>query len=116
MQYITKMIRSRLASLFVAEEQGKIVGYIHGSLRPMPPIFQVSTFGRLNSAYVLKHYRRQGVGRRLTDALLQWFQTKQIEYVEVNSDIRNSLGIDAWKKYGFQQAMIKFRLKLPTQS
>jgi ribosomal protein S18 acetylase RimI-like enzyme len=114
-QYFKKMIRSRLSTLFVAEENGKIVGYIKGTLKSMPPIFQVSVIGQLDTVYLLKSYRRRGIGKQLTDALIQWFQSKQVEYIEVNSDVRNSNALNAWKKYGFKQAMIKMRKKVSTQ-
>ena len=114
-EYFTKMIRSRLSNLFVAEENGRIVGYIKGTLKTTPPIFQVSVIGQLDSIYVMKPYRRRGIGKQLTDALVQWFQSKQVEYIEVTSYVRNTIALNAWKKYGFKQAMIKMRRNISTQ-
>jgi ribosomal protein S18 acetylase RimI-like enzyme len=113
-QYFAKQIRRRHAIVLIAEEQETIVGYIHGSLRTIPPMFRIQTIGHLHSAYVMQAYQRKGVGQQLTEALIDWFQSKQIEYIEVSSDINNTLSINAWKKYGFQPAMIKLRLKLPS--
>jgi ribosomal protein S18 acetylase RimI-like enzyme len=108
-QYFRKMIRSSLSTLFIAEDNGQIVGYSKGTLKSRPPIFQVSAIGQLDEVYVMKLYRRRGIGRQLTDALIEWFRSKQVEYIEVNSDVRNSNALNAWEKYGFKQAMIKMR-------
>jgi ribosomal protein S18 acetylase RimI-like enzyme len=111
-QHFQRMIRSRNAAVFVAEDQGNIVGYIDGTLRTNIPIFQIQALGRLGTIFVLEEYRRQGIGEALTEALFQWFNSKQVEYVHINSDIRNTVAVNAWKKYGFQEEMIRMRINL----
>lgn len=58
-----------MSYFFVAEnEAGQIVGYISGGrTKEYDPDFQ----GELFAIYILQEYQRQGIGRRLTEALVE---------------------------------------------
>jgi ribosomal protein S18 acetylase RimI-like enzyme len=56
---------------FVAEDSGKILGFITGGLeRHGDAIYR----GEIYTLYVLKNYQRRGVGKKLVSALAQQFE------------------------------------------
>lgn len=111
-QYTKKLITSSDTVIYVAEESDRIIGFILGIVKTNAPIFEVPVIGQVQVAFIVEEFRRQRIGKALVDALFQWFYSKQVKHVEVSSDVRNVLGICAWKKFGFHEAVIKLRLDL----
>lgn len=108
-RYIKKMIRSKNALVLVAEVNRKIVGLILGIIEKRPPIMKVGKFGHLRDAFILKEYRNRGIGKKLTKELMKWFKFKRIEFVELEVDFRNEIGLKTWKGLGFKSFMIKMK-------
>lgn len=57
--------------VLVAEQQGKIVGFVHGRKQRDP---ESSSEAELCAIYILKEYQRQGIGRQLFQAFLEKIQ------------------------------------------
>jgi len=108
-KYIRKLIRSKNALVVVAVVNKKIVGYMLGKIEKRPPVLKVGKFGHLNDAFVLKKYRNQGIGKRLTEEFMQWFKSKKIKIVELEVDVRNKIGLKAWGSLGFKPFMKKMK-------
>jgi len=111
-KYVRKMIRSPKATVFVADDGGKIVGFTSGKIEKRPPIFKIEKCGKVDSTFVLKQYRRRGIGKKLIDELIKWFKSKGIEYVELEVDTRNKIALKAWKKFKFKRFLIKKKKKI----
>ena len=105
---LTFVITSRDGVLFVAEEEKGLVGYIAGTIEDRAPVYQVERRGEIISAFVLDEYRGHGLGRELTEHLVQWFKGKGIEFVELSVDSRNELGYNVWNSLGFEN--FRFRM------
>jgi len=108
-KYVKKLIRSKNALVLVAEVNEKIVGTMYGAIKKRPPIMKVRKFGHLGDAFILKKYRKQGVGKKLTEELMKWFKSKKIEFVELEVDVRNKIGLKSWKRLGFKPFMTKMK-------
>ena len=102
------VVTSENEVLFVAEENGRIVGYIAGSIEDRAPVYRVERRGDILMAFVLDEYRGHGIGRELTERIIQWFKEKGIEYVELSVDSRNDLGYNVWNSLGFEN--FRFRM------
>jgi len=108
-KYVKKLIRSKNALVLVAEVNGKIVGTMYGSIKKRPPVMKVKKFGHLGDAFILKKYRKRGIGGKLTKELMKWFKSKRVEFVELEVDVRNKIGLKSWKRLGFKSFMIKMK-------
>jgi ribosomal protein S18 acetylase RimI-like enzyme len=112
--YFERLIKSEDSNLFVAEDNGIIVGYLAGKIEKRAPVFEVDKRGWIDSAYVLKEYRGRGIGKELTERMLEWFKEKGIKCVEVSVDARNQVGYGLWKSLGFKtwQFVMKKRIDI----
>lgn len=110
--YAKRMIHSPNAVLFVAEDNGKIVGYSLGKIEKRPPIFKIQKTGQITDAFVLKEYRRKGLAKRMVNRLIEWFKSKGIDIVELDVDNRNDIGMKVWKKMKFERYMIRKKRRI----
>ncbi len=95
---------------FVAEENGKVVGwaylYIIRNDRHDEP------YGLLENVYVEKEFRKQGLGRQLVESAIE--EAKKQGCYKLLGTSRHS-NIDAHKfyeKFGFQNWGVEFRMNL----
>ncbi|MEM2387300.1 MAG: GNAT family N-acetyltransferase, partial [Candidatus Bathyarchaeia archaeon] len=81
-KWILKNIKGENTVVFVAEAAGKIVGYSLGWISQ--PWSYKAERGYICDCFVEKSYRRQGIGKALVKAILEWFKDKGVECVEVD--------------------------------
>ena len=110
--YFKNLIISKDSRVLVAEDNGIIVGFLIGKIESRPPFFEVEKRGFIGCTYVQTQYRKQGVGKRLTNKILRWFKDKGIEYVELSVDYKNDLGHNVWKSLGFETWHLKMKKRI----
>ncbi len=86
----------------VAEVGGHAVGFLVGSVDLRPGIFMERAYGHISDVYVQEPQRGKGVGKALVTEVMAWFETKRVGRVRLQTDARNTLGFEFWKKLGFQ--------------
>lgn len=111
-KYFIKMIKSPNAVMFVAEDNGKIIGFTLGKIKKRPPIFKIERVGQVNSTFVLEKYRKKGITKRLTNELFEWFKSKKIYNIELDVDNRNLTGLKVWKRLKFDRYLITKKRKI----
>jgi RimJ/RimL family protein N-acetyltransferase len=96
-QRIQSMEKSENSTILVAEDDGKLVGYM----------FVIGGTARRtrHSAYlvvgILAEYRGQGVGTKLFEKLDVWAAQQQIHRLELTVVTRNKAALALYKKMGF---------------
>jgi GNAT superfamily N-acetyltransferase len=96
--------------VFVAEDKGRIVGYVMGVIVDMlPETFEEARSGFLADIFVLGEYRHQGVGRALVEALRNWFQNRGVTHYEWFVAEKNAEARRFWEKVGGINVMIRMR-------
>lgn len=86
----------------VAEAGRRPVGFLLASIELRPPILMERKYGHISDAYVQEPERGKGVGKALVADALAWFEEKRVMRVRLQTDARNTLGFEFWKKLGFQ--------------
>lgn len=108
---ISDWIQSENSLVLVAEENGKIVGYLAAQVRVMPwrnPSKNIE----LTELFVLSEHRSKGFGSDLMKEFLAWCKEKDIQGVKLEATAKNKSAINFYKKHGFEDKEIVFRKKL----
>ena len=94
---------------FVAEENGKIIGYIEGSVFKNYDIFKIKKKGLIDTLYVLPKYRKKGVAKKLVNEILKWFRSKGIKHFTLGTHALHKKAILFWKHMGFKEYNYRFK-------
>ncbi len=106
-EFITQHISSESACVWVAEKDGKVVGYCLAMLAKRPPVFGSLDYGAVFDLAVSGAYRRSGIGERLYLAAQTWFADHGIHRIEVAVALSNEVSRAFWKKMGFSPYLTK---------
>ena len=87
--------------IIVALDDTRIIGFISGFVKALYPWFSVKSVGHLSYLVTKPEVRRTGVGKALEKAAIAWFKEKNVNYVEVYTDEKNSVGTIVWDKLGY---------------
>ncbi len=94
----------------VAEVEGQVVGFVLGMVIDlMPDIFDQKPSGFLADIYVEPQVRRQGVGRSLVNALIEWFRRCDIHTFDWHVASNNPEGLAFWRSIGGRDVMVRMR-------
>jgi ribosomal protein S18 acetylase RimI-like enzyme len=102
-QYFTKRITQADGCVFIAKVNGKIVGYLSGGLTQREDYRNLPVCAELESMYILDDYRSNGIGSKLYAEFLAWCKSKNVSKIVVEASAGNKLGIDFYKKNGFNE-------------
>jgi ribosomal protein S18 acetylase RimI-like enzyme len=95
---------------FVAEVDGKIIGFILGMIVDLlPDIFAQEPGGFLADIYVDSAYRRSGIGRSLVEALIHWFREQGVTHFDWHVAAHNPDAIAFWHSIGGREVMMRMR-------
>ena len=109
MKYFEKHVRSRIRKAIVAEYDGRIVGFLLGSIEKRPPIFTTSHQAYVDSIGVSESKRNQGIGGLMLDAFVKWAKGKKMPYVMLNVAVENDSAIRFYENRGFKSMMLSQR-------
>ena len=101
-KYLRDSMNSQGAIVLVALDNGHVVGYSISGIRKYPPIFQREIRGVIDDMAVIYDYRRKGVGGEMLSRIRQWFDSRNIDRIELSVAAKNQIGYSFWKKHGFQ--------------
>jgi ribosomal protein S18 acetylase RimI-like enzyme len=107
-KWILKNIKGENTVVFVAEADGKIVGYSLGWISQ--PWSYKAKRGYICDCFVEKFYRRRGIGKALVKAMLEWFKDKGVECVEADIYSSNIPSLALFKGLGFKEVSKRLRL------
>lgn len=110
---LVDLIHDTHQQVYVAEEDGQVVGYVLGVLVDLlPEIFDQEKAGFLADIFVAPEYRRCGIGRELVEAIKGWFVSIGVTHFEWYVASKNIPGIAFWRSVGGRDVMIRMRAPL----
>ncbi len=109
-----RRIRDRMEDshtrVFVAEEDGRIVGYVLGVVVDLlPEMFEHESGGFLADIFVEEAYRGRGIGSALVQALVGWFRENGLKHYEWHVAATNADALRFWEKVGGRHLQIRMR-------
>jgi ribosomal protein S18 acetylase RimI-like enzyme len=104
-RFVSSLLLLDDSRVLVAVDGGVVVGYCIGQVMMRPPVFKREVHGFITDMTVTAPCRRSGVGSRLLGAMMEWFDAKHIDRVELNVVPGNAAGVNFWRKQGFRDYM-----------
>ena len=101
----TKSLTESNRRVFVAEADGKVIGYLAGRIHPKKdhPTRTIGKLGELDNMMVLEKYRNKGAGSELLKSFLAWCEEKNAKRIAVSAFAKNTGAIGFYKKHGFKE-------------
>ena len=85
---------------WVAEDSGRVCGYLVGRMRPDSDMRTVRV-AELEEMYVAPRSRSAGIGGKLVDAFLEWAQANGADRAAVTVFATNDRGLAFYRRRGF---------------
>lgn len=79
--------------LLLDNDKEEYVGYCLSSIE--------ESLGEIESIFIEKQYRKLGLGDKLMDSTLDWFESKGIKNIEINVVYANDEALPFYNRYGF---------------
>ena len=96
-RYLKAIRRHPHAAVFVAEEDGKIIGRLSIARDPHPGSYHVADLGLM----VVASHRRRGVGRALLQRAVEWAAESRVRKLELHVFPHNAPAIALYESFGF---------------
>ncbi len=97
---------------FLAEEDGRIFGFIGGEIKIGSGFFKNKRIGAIHALFVEEKYRNKGIGAELIKKFISWLKMKKAEIAELAVSSNNSAAIKLYKNIGFKEFIIQMRKKI----
>lgn len=98
--------------LFVAADDGEVVGYALGEIEKRDPFYEEGFFGVLEEIMIDENHQSKGTGKKLIEEVFNWFRKNNIKYAELEVDRQNQKAYKIWQKQGFEINTYRMSKKL----
>jgi ribosomal protein S18 acetylase RimI-like enzyme len=107
--HLAELLRDDNERVFVAEENGALIGYINGAVRENPPVFAERYIGYIADVIVTARSRRRGAGAQLVETMNAWFCARGVRIVHLSAATGNPIAQAFWRKMGYAEYMTRMR-------
>jgi len=105
-RFLADLTSSSHAFLFVAEYDGRSVGFVSGELRESSPTFRPKTWASVDDVFVESNYRNLGVGRALVEGVKAWAKERGADGVSLQVAAANAKGRKFYEDLGFREVSV----------
>ncbi len=99
-EYLRTTMAGYDSAVFVAELDGKVVGYTIAMILSNPAVFALERYGFISEMGVDKRFQRRGIGQQMGEQARRWLKRRGITVMQLNVSPRNEKGYSFWKKMG----------------
>ncbi len=111
-RYLATKFKEISTKLVVAEEDGKLVGFMLCLLSPNTPVYAERKIGVISDVYVQPERRGRGVSKLMFDHAVKWFRKNKVKSIQLGVAAANSEAVAVWRKMGFEPFIIYERLDI----
>ena len=111
--YLRDRMREIDSAVFVAEEEGKVIGVVIGSIRVQNSFFESRRYGYVSDLVVDPAARRRGVGRALWERVVLWFRSLDVSVARLHIATRSSDARSFWRSAGAEDFLAEAWIDLP---
>jgi GNAT superfamily N-acetyltransferase len=109
-QYFQELVNDVKSVCFVAEDKGRLVGYIAAA--PKDISYRKSRYLEIDNMGVIPIYRSKGVGSLLMAEAKKWARENNYQKLFVNSYFKNEKAIRFYQKCGFSPIDLSLEMNL----
>ena len=103
--YYGKFINGKKKWCYIAEENGKIIGFILFKIEKREPYFRIKKVGYIDLLFVDKKARGKNASKLLLKKAYEVFRKEKIRYLKLSVHSDNP-ALKMWKKSGFRDYRI----------
>ena len=100
-QRVQNELSTNNSHVLIAEMNGEIIGSAHGEITRRTD-YTPKTVGSMSTVYVVREFRKRGVGALLVKQLCELFDVEGVEDVTLRYIIGNKEAEAFWRKLGFK--------------
>ncbi|MEM2145759.1 MAG: GNAT family N-acetyltransferase [Candidatus Jordarchaeaceae archaeon] len=104
-RYLKDLIKSDNSLVLVALDKGHVVAYSISQIFEYPPVFPQEKYGFISDMAVKSKYPRKGIGSQMLAKIFEWFESRNMDKIELHVLAENQIGYSFWKKHGFKDYM-----------
>jgi GNAT superfamily N-acetyltransferase len=105
--FLGTQLRDPDAAIFVAERDGRVVGYVYAGIEPRSWKELRDVAGFIHDVLVVDGARGAGIGARLMRAASDWLATRGVARVMLWTAERNDAAQRLFARLGFRRTMIE---------
>ncbi len=110
-QHLRELMGAEDTLILVALDGSRTVGFSISQVNKYPPIWvERETYGFIDTMAITADYRRQGIGEQMLNRIFEWFDSRDIDRIELSVSARNQVGYSFWRKHGFKDFMHRLYL------
>jgi ribosomal protein S18 acetylase RimI-like enzyme len=109
-EYFITAINSSEGCFFVAEDNGRLIGYIAASSKTFDD--RNSSYVEIDNLGVIGSYRKQGAGKKLMNRCLKWAKDKGFKKAHLRCYSANVGALEFYKRNGFQDISVSLERSL----
>ena len=110
--FLRTQLKEEDAAVFVAEQQGAVIGYVFAALEPISWKELRDACGFIHDVAVDDAGRRSGVATALMEAAMAWLRNRGAPRVVLGTAERNAGAQRLFEKLGFRRTMIEMTREL----
>lgn len=101
--WVKDQLNHQYQFILVAQDpaDNRIVGFVSGFIKSLFTWFKTKSVGHISYMIIDRDFRQKGIGKLLEAGAADWFKNKNISYIELYVEEKNTTGQIAWDKYGF---------------
>ncbi len=98
--------------IYIAKDDSQIIGFAVGLIEENGPLILPDRIGYIPMLVVSSRFRRKGVGKRLWVVLNDWFSSKGVNEVQLNTHLDNEIAQNFWDHFGFKPILERRRIHI----
>jgi ribosomal protein S18 acetylase RimI-like enzyme len=110
--FLRTQLKEEDAAVFVADQQGAVIGYVFAALEPISWKELRDACGFIHDIAVDDPGRRSGVATALMEAAMAWLRSRGAPRVVLGTAERNAGAQRLFEKLGFRRTMIEMTREL----
>jgi GNAT superfamily N-acetyltransferase len=95
-------------AFFVAEEQGKVIGYLHAQIDTNDPAYEPARYGTIVDLIVHEERRGEGTADALLESCLEWFRSHGLTQYRIDVPALNRDAQAFFEKQGADPLSITY--------
>ena len=98
--YFAEALNRKDGCFFVAEDKGKLIGYVNGGAREFN--YRQSKYFEIENLGVIPSHHRQGIGTQLLESITQWARDHGFQKIYIESYANNIGAIAFYQHHQYQ--------------